>query len=117
LGGKIAGLMGNDDGWIAQIERASAATGERVWHLPLPDDYKKLYESSVADMKNIGTPHGGALTAGLILSEFVADGLAWAHIDIAGPAWSDTEEAEFTKGGTGFGVRLLAELAANFEKG
>jgi len=116
LGAKIAGLMGNDDDWIAQIENASAATGERVWHLPLPDDYKKQYESSVADMKNIGTPHGGALTAGLILSEFVADGLAWAHIDIAGPAWSETDEAEFTKGGTGFGVRLLAEVAANFEK-
>ncbi len=116
LGGKIAGLMGNNDAWIRQIEKASASTGERVWHLPLPDDYKKQFESSVADMKNIGTAHGGALTAGLILSEFVTEGLAWAHIDIAGPAWSDTDEAEITKGGTGFGVRLLVELAENFAK-
>ena len=114
LGPKIAGLMGNDDAWIDQIEEASASSGERVWHLPLPKDYKKQFESSVADMKNIGTPYGGALTAGLILSEFVADGIPWAHIDIAGPAWSDTDDAEITKGGTGFGVRLLVDLAANF---
>lgn len=114
LGPKIAGLMSNDDDWAAQIRAASDTTGERVWPLPLPADYKKQFESSVADMKNIGTPYGGALTAGLILQEFVADGIPWAHLDIAGPAWSDTDEDEITKGGTGFGVRLLAELAANF---
>ena len=114
LGPKIAGLMGNHDGWIEQIQQASAKSGDRVWHLPLPEDYRKQYESPVADMKNIGTPHGGALTAGLILQEFVADGLAWAHLDIAGPAWSDADEGETTKGGTGFGVRLLAELAQAF---
>ena len=61
-------------------------------------------------MKNIGTPHGGALTAGLILQEFVADGIPWVHLDIAGPAWSDSDDAEITKGGTGFGVRLLIEV-------
>ncbi len=116
LGPKIAGLMGNNDDWISQIESASAATGERVWHLPLPEDYKKQFESPVADMKNIGTPHGGALTAGLILQEFVAAGIPWAHVDIAGPAWSDTDDGEITKGGTGFGVRLLADLATNFSK-
>lgn len=114
LGPKIAGLMGNHDGWIEQIEAASSTSGERVWHLPLPDDYRKQVDSSVADMKNIGTPHGGALTAGLILQEFVADGIPWAHLDIAGPAWSDADEGETTKGGTGFGVRLLAELAQAF---
>ena len=114
LGPKIAGVMGNNDAWIDQIQRAAATTGERVWRLPLPEDYKKQFESSVADMKNIGTPHGGALTAGLILQEFVADGLAWAHIDIAGPAWSEADDDEITKGGTGFGVRLLVDLAINF---
>ena len=116
LGPKIAGLMGNNDAWIQQIEGASVTSGERVWHLPLPKDYMKMVESPVADMKNIGTPHGGALTAGLILQEFVADGIPWAHIDIAGPAWSDTDDAEVTRGGTGFGVRLLVDLAANFTK-
>ncbi len=114
LGPKIAGLMGNNDSWIEQIEAASDLTGERVWHLPLPADYRKQVESSVADMKNIGGPHGGALTAGLILQEFVADEIPWAHLDIAGPAFTDSDDAEITKGGTGFGVRLLAELAVNF---
>ncbi len=114
LGPKIAGVMSNNDDWVSQIRAASDATGERVWHLPLPEDYKKQFESPVADMKNIGTPYGGALTAGLILQEFVGEGIPWAHIDIAGPAWSDAEDADITKGGTGFGVRLLADLAANF---
>ncbi len=115
LGPKIAGLMGNDDAWVGQVESAGSSSGERVWRLPLPTDYKKMVESSVADMKNIGGPHGGALTAGLILQEFVADGIPWAHVDIAGPAWSDSEEAEISKGGTGFGVRLLLDLIRNFE--
>ncbi len=114
LGPKIAGLMGNNDSWISQIETAGSNTGERVWHLPLPDDYKKMFESSVADMKNIAGPHGGALTAGLILQEFVGEGIPWAHIDIAGPAFTDSDDAEITKGGTGFGVRLLVDLARNF---
>lgn len=114
LGPKIAGLMGNNDSWIDQVKGASDSSGERVWHLPLPKDYKKQVESPVADMKNIGAAYGGALTAGLILQEFVADGIAWAHLDIAGPAWSDTDDADITKGGTGFGVRLLADLATNF---
>jgi len=114
LGPKIAGLMGNNDSWLAQVEAAGANTGERVWRLPLPDDYKKMFESSVADMKNIGGPYGGAITAGLLLQEFVAEGIPWAHIDIAGPAFTDSDDAEITKGGTGFGVRLLIDLARNF---
>ena len=114
LGPKIAGLMGNNDPWIDQIRAASDVSGERVWPLPLPKDYRKQFESTVADMKNIGTAHGGALTAGLILEEFVADGIAWAHIDIAGPAWSDADDADITKGGTGFGVRLLVEVLRSF---
>ena len=114
LGPKIAGLMGNHDGWIETVKSAAESSGERVWHLPLPDDYKKQVESSVADMKNVGLPHGGALTAGLILQEFVAEGIPWAHVDIAGPAWSDSDDADVTKGGTGFGVRLLVDLVSNF---
>lgn len=114
LGPKIAGLMGNNESWLTQIESASSSSGERVWRLPLPDDYKKMFESSVADMKNIGGPHGGALTAGLLLQEFVADGIPWAHLDIAGPAFTDSDDGETTKGGTGFGVRLLIEAARQF---
>ena len=114
LGPKIAGLMGNDEALIDQVRSAAARAGERVWPLPLPADYEKQFESSVADMKNIGGAHGGALTAGLILQKFVADGIAWAHLDIAGPAHSDSDDGEIVKGGTGFGVRTLVELAASF---
>ena len=116
LGPRIAGLMGNNQDWVDQIRAAAAAAGERVWPLPLPRDYESQFESNVADMKNLGGPHGGAITAGLILERFVADGIAWAHLDIAGPAYSDAEHAENPKGGTGFGVRTLVELAAGFTK-
>ena len=116
LGPKIAGLMGRNEAFLGQVEAASERTGERVWRLPLPADYRKMLDSTVADMKNIGGPHGGALTAGLVLGEFVADGIPWAHIDIAGPASTDSDEDEFTKGATGFGVRLLVDLVCSFQK-
>src|SRR4029077_4907979 len=71
LGEKIAGLMGNDGGWISQGEAAADRAGERVWPLPLPTDYRRGIDSSVADIKNVGPREGGALTAGLFLQEFV----------------------------------------------
>jgi len=114
LGPKIAGLMGNDDSWINRVRNAATAAGERVWPLPLPPDYESQFKSSVADMKNIGTAHGGALTAGLILQKFVAEGTAWAHLDIAGPAFADSNDGEICEGGTGFGVRTLLELIEGF---
>jgi len=115
LGPKVAGLMGNNEAWVAQLADAAERTGERVWRLPLPDDYKEQLDSPVADMKNIGGPHGGALTAGLFLSSFVAEGIPWAHLDIAGPAFTDAEGGETAKGGTGFGVRMLLDALVNFE--
>ncbi|MCY3861137.1 MAG: leucyl aminopeptidase [bacterium] len=115
LGPKVAGLMGNNTAWTDQLADAAERTGERVWRLPLPDDYKAQLDSSVADMKNIGGPHGGALTAGLFLSNFVEEGIPWAHLDIAGPAFTDTEDGETAKGGTGFGVRMLLDALVNFE--
>jgi leucyl aminopeptidase len=115
LGRKVAGLMGNDDDLVERVRAAADATGESVWHLPLPAEYRPLLDSTVADLRNIGTqPHGGALTAGLFLQEFVGEGIPWAHLDIAGPAWSDADEGLVTAGGTGFGVRLLAEVVAGF---
>ena len=111
LGTKIAGLMGNDDTLLGAIEASSRATGEQVWRLPLPPEYRKQYESPVADMKNIGNGNAGALVAGLILSEFVAPGIPWAHLDIAGPAFVEADDGDVTRGGTGFGVRLLVDLA------
>jgi leucyl aminopeptidase len=114
LGPKIAGLMSNDDDFAQSVADAADRAGERVWRLPLPDDYKSMFDSPVADMKNIGGQYGGALTAGLILQEFVADDIPWVHLDIAGPAWTDGEDAERRKGGTGFGVRTLVDLARNW---
>lgn len=116
LGNKVAGLMGRGDGWLGQVEAAAAASGEQVWRLPLPPEYRKQYESPVADMKNIGSGSAGALVAGLILGEFVPESIPWAHLDIAGPAFTDGEDAEITKGGTGYGVRLLVELVERFAR-
>ena len=114
LGPSIAGLMGNDEPLIDEIRAAADRAGERVWPLPLPADYAKQFESNVADMKNIGGTHGGALTAGLILQQFVADGIPWVHLDIAGPARAESDDGEISKGGTGFGVRTLVELARSY---
>ena len=116
LGKGIAGLMGRGPALIAQVVESSARTGERVWHLPLPSDMRPQLDSKIADLKNIGNgAHGGALIAGLFLGEFVPDGLPWAHVDIAGPAWSDEASHEISAGGTGFGVRLLLDLLEHFE--
>ncbi len=114
LGTKVAGLMGNDDGWLDSVQAAADRSGERVWRLPMPEDYRKELDSPVADLKNIGNRWGGTLTAALFLREFVADGIPWAHLDIAGPAWTDSVDGEAAKGGTGFGVRLLVDLVRNF---
>jgi leucyl aminopeptidase len=114
LGTKIAGLMGTNDAWSAQVEAASARTDERVWRLPLPDDYRKLIDSEVADMKNVGGPNGGAITAGLFLKEFVGD-RPWAHLDIAGKERVDGDDGWNVKGATGFGVRLFVDLIEHFQ--
>ena len=114
LGRKVAGLMGNHAGWTDQVARAAARAGEEVWALPLPEDYRKLIDSDVADIKNISSGrYAGALTAGLFLREFVGD-VPWAHLDIAGPARSDEDDGYLQKGGTGFGVRTLVEAVMSF---
>ena len=114
LGQSIAGLMGNNESFSAQVSAAADRVGERMWKLPLPADYKKQLESNVADLKNIGGAYGGSLTAGLFLQEFVDGTIPWVHLDIAGPAFLDAEDGEHPKGGTGFGVRTLVELARTF---
>ena len=114
LGPHIAGLMANDDDFARSVIDASETAGERLWRLPLPDDYKSMIESPIADMKNIGGPYGGALTAGLLLQEFVGEDIPWVHLDIAGPAFTEKEDVETRKGGTGFGVRTLVALARSY---
>jgi leucyl aminopeptidase len=115
LGEKVAGLMGNRDSWCDQVRAAADRAGEPVWPLPLPKQYRKQIDSEIADIKNIGGSYGGALTAGLFLEEFV-DGVPWVHLDIAGPARANADDGELVKGGTGFGVRTLVEVASSFKK-
>ena len=110
LGEKIAGVFSNDEDLAGAIIAAGERTHERCWQMPLPEDYKELLKSEFADINNIGsTRWGGAIAAALFLSEFTAD-TPWAHIDIAGPAYSSKASAYCGAGGTGFGVRLLVEL-------
>jgi leucyl aminopeptidase len=113
LGTEIAQVMGNDANVVAQVEAASRATDEPVWELPLAHRYRKQLNSIVADLKNLGGPNAGSITAGLFLEEFVGD-TPWAHIDIAGVADNETDVSWRPPGCTGFGARLLAELAVGF---
>jgi leucyl aminopeptidase len=109
LGTDVAGLFSNDQPLADALLRASKETGEKLWQLPLVKEYRDDIKSSVADMKNIGGSWGGAITAALILQEFV-DGIPWAHLDIAGPAFAEKEMLLSTKGGTGYGVRTLLKF-------
>jgi len=109
LGPRVAGLFSNHQPLADALLRSAMGTGEKLWQLPLVKEYKDLIKSSVADIKNIGGAHAGAITAALILQEFVGD-LPWAHLDIAGPAFAESESPLGPKGGTGFGVRTLVKF-------
>jgi len=112
LGTYMAGLMGNDDKLIEQLQKAAESSGEKVWPMPSGDEYAKEMKSKIADLKNIGSRWGGACTAAAFLGQFVGD-KKWAHLDIAG-VWSFEKATEFAaEGASGFGVRLLAAFLAN----
>jgi leucyl aminopeptidase len=113
LGSFCAGLMGNDEKLQQKIRAAGEATGERVWPLPLWDEYRDKIKSDVADIKNTGGREAGAITAAAFLDKYVGD-TPWAHLDIAGTAWTTEKRAYLDKGATGFGVRLTAELLSNW---
>ena len=114
LGEEITGSMSNNPKLENKVLVAAAAAGEKMWSLPLEQNYKKEIKSEVADYKNIAGRWGGALTAGLLLEEFV-DGLPWVHLDIAGPAFAERPLNSYTsRGGTGAGVRTLLELLRSF---
>ena len=115
LGTEVAGVFGNNQDLVEQVKAAADATDEPVWQLPLVQSYGKQLDSTVADMKNLGYGEGGAITAALFLERFV-DGQPWAHIDIAGVAQSTEARPWHTAGTTGFGARLLIELASNFRR-
>ena len=109
LGHTATGLMGSNDALIEQIRAAGERAGERVWPLPLWDDYRELIKSDIADMKNSGGRPAGSISAAWFLREF-ADDFPWAHLDIAGTAYSDRDDPTRVKGPTGLGVRLCTEL-------
>ncbi|HTT85482.1 MAG TPA: leucyl aminopeptidase [Rhizomicrobium sp.] len=117
LGHEHAGLFSNDDVLAERITRAAQAVGEPVWRLPLGDAYDKVLKSKIADMKNIGGPNAGSITAAQFLQRFV-NKTPWAHLDIAGVAWQDGEHKELAPSwATGWGVRTLDRLISDgYEK-
>jgi leucyl aminopeptidase len=110
LGASIGGLFALDDDAATTVASAAASAGEKFWRLPIDKEYRSLVDSDIADMKNTGGGWGGAITAALILSEFVGD-VPWVHLDIAGPARADSNDHYVSKGGSGFGVRTLYAVA------
>ena len=114
LGNGMAGVMGNNQKWIDQLTAAAERTSDKLWQLPLEREYRPALDSYVADMKNVGG-EAGAITAALFLEEFVGD-TTWAHIDIAGPMWTDSDNGWLQKGMTGYGTRLLIDAALNFRR-
>ena len=116
LGHEYAGIFANDDKLAADLLAAGDASDNKLWRFPLSPAYDKLIDSPIADMKNIGPREGGSITAAQFLKRYVEDGVAWAHLDIAGMAWGDKDGPVYAKGATGYGVRLLDRyIAANHE--
>jgi len=116
LGHEMAGIFSNDDELAEKLIAAGLKTSDRLWRQPLGEGYDRLIDSPIADMKNVGPREAGSITAAQFLQRYVDDGVKWAHLDIAGMAWSDKPKPTFDKGATGYGVRLLDEyIAANHE--
>ncbi|MEU5277694.1 leucyl aminopeptidase [Streptomyces asoensis] len=112
LGSRTFGIMANDDAFRTAVHEAAEEVGEPAWPMPLPEHLRKGMDSSVADIANMGERMGGGLVAGLFLREFVGEGITWAHLDIAGPAFNEGGPFGYTpKGGTGTAVRTLVRLA------
>ncbi|MEW2302759.1 leucyl aminopeptidase [Streptomyces sp. NPDC006655] len=112
LGSRTFGIMGNDDAFRTALHEAAEEVGEPAWPMPLPEHLRKGMDSATADIANMGERMGGGLVAGLFLREFVGEGITWAHLDIAGPAFNEGGPFGYTpKGGTGSAVRTLVRLA------
>jgi leucyl aminopeptidase len=116
LGHEYAGLYSNDDGLAQKLTAIGQATGEKVWRMPLDEEYDKQIKSDIADMKNIGGRPAGSITAAQFIQRFV-NGKPWVHLDIAGMAWNSKDSACVPKGATAFGVRLLDRLVAEYYEG
>jgi len=108
LGTHASGMMGSDHGLKMALKKAGEATGERLWELPLWEEYGEAMKSDIADLKNAGGPNAGSITAGWFLKQFVGK-MRWVHLDIAGTAWEEKGKHYLPKGATGVGVRLMVE--------
>ncbi len=106
LGEDIAGLFTPDDAVASQLEQAAESAGEKLWRMPMEEKYFEGLKSGIADMKNTGPRPGGSITASLFLKQFIKD-TPWAHLDVAGPVWTDKENGYNSPGATGYGVRTL----------
>jgi leucyl aminopeptidase len=113
LGHEWAGLFSNNDELASQLQRVGEESGDRLWRMPLAEPFDRLIDSPIADMKNVGPREGGSITAAQFIQRFVDEGVRWAHIDMAGKAWSDKAANTYDKGATGFGVRLLDGYVAD----
>ena len=113
LGMRYTAIMGNDQKLIDKLRSSGDACGENLWQLPLAPEYRDELKSSIADLKNIAGPYAGSITAGLFLENFVGKA-KWAHLDIAGPSWTDANLPYIPRGGTGVMVRTLAHFLAGF---
>ncbi|SEO27030.1 leucyl aminopeptidase [Actinacidiphila rubida] len=118
LGDGRFGIMSNDDAFRTAVHATALAEGEDSWPMPLPQQLRKTFDSPTADIANMGVRPGGGLIAGLFLKEFVGEGITWAHLDIAGPAFNEGSSFGYTpKGGTGTAVRTLVALARKAAEG
>jgi leucyl aminopeptidase len=115
LGDEAIAMMGNDQGYIERLKEASRRTGERVWQMPLYDEYKEYIKSEVADIKNSGGRSGSLVTAGYFLKEFAGE-TPWVHLDIASTAWTEKGRPYIPKGASGIGVRLLIDMVTEVSK-
>lgn len=117
LGHEWAGIFSNDDKLAGRLVAVGEASGDKLWRMPMAEPFDRLIDSAIADMKNVGPREGGSITAAQFIQRFVDEGVKWAHIDMAGKAWSEKGSATAEKGATGFGVRLLDEYVAETLEG
>ena len=114
LGSAASGIMGNNDEFVKELIKSGEYVGEKFWQLPMWQEYRDNLKSDVADMRNTGARYGGASSAGMFLKEFVTDQVRWAHLDVAGTAFLDKPQHEFSKGATGVGVRTILNYLLSY---
>ena len=117
LGHEWAGLFSNNEELASSLLKAAGESGDKLWRMPLAESFDRLLDSPIADLKNVGPREGGSITAASFIQRFIEKGVRWAHIDMAGKAWSDKPSSTFEKGATGFGVRLLDQYVADVLEG